>query len=445
MLTGWQTVNKKNYYFDQDGKQHYGFLKLSDGTYFLSRVDGTKRTGYFSIDYDYYYFDSTGKMQTGIQTVKGKKYFFNSNGKQDNGLQKWNGHYYFFSRVNNEMRTGLFQIDYVLHYFKEDGTAYNGIYTKGKDKYYFDSKGAIKNGFQKVDGKTYFFSRVDFRMRFGWVFVDGYKYYLDKTTGEVHTGIYRVDGIDYKFDSAGRLQTGWLESDGKTYYLNAYGEKVVDWQWIEGEKCFFNSLGVLIKKNAKYIIDVSTHQGKIDWDKVKNADMIDGVILRIGYGSYYEDGQVAANIKALKRLNIPYGVYLFSYAENKSEALQESKNMLNIIKKYDMKPTLGVYYDIESWELSNASSSNITTAKYDEIITTFVNNMHNSGYKDTYVYTDLNHIRNILSTNMRKYIRWVAQYNHYCNYDGEYFMWQYSSSERIPGISTNVDGNVWFK
>ena len=51
---------------------------------------------------------------------------------------------------------------------------------------------------------------------------------------------------------------------------------------------------------------------------------------------------------------------------------------------------------------------------------------------------------NRLNSNSRKYITWISQYYHYCEYEGYYKMWQYSSSETIPGISRNVDMNVMF-
>ena len=114
-----------------------------------------------------------------------------------------------------------------------------------------------------------------------------------------------------------------------------------------------------------------------------------------------------------------------------------------MIQKYDLNPTLGIYYDIEDWDLGYANSNNISVGMYDTIITTFINRMKENGYT-SYVYTNLSYTRNRLSSAMKQYVRWIAQYNHTCNYDGEYFMWQYSSTERVDGISTNVDSNVWF-
>lgn len=96
----------------------------------------------------------------------------------------------------------------------------------------------------------------------------------------------------------------------------------------------------------RVIIDVSEHNGVIDWEKAKSH--IDGVIIRCGYGSDYasqDDKQYRRNVSECERLGIPYGVYLYSYAENMEMARSEAAHVLRLIKGH--KLSYPVYYDLE--------------------------------------------------------------------------------------------------
>ena len=96
----------------------------------------------------------------------------------------------------------------------------------------------------------------------------------------------------------------------------------------------------------KVLIDVSEHQGKIDWEKV--MPHIDGAILRCGYGGNYEDqddSQFFRNADECTRLGIPFGVYLYSYAKSIQAAQYEADHVLRLIKPY--KLSYPVYLDLE--------------------------------------------------------------------------------------------------
>ena len=246
-------------------------------------------------------FDDTGKMQLGIVEIEGLKYYFDELGLQDFGFQVIDGNTYFFSRINNhEMRTGFFPID--------------GVY------YYFNEEGVMQTGFQVVEGITRFFSRVNGAMRTSWVLIDGYMYYFDPSTGEMTIGEKTIDNVNYVFNTDGKLRDGFVtDTDGNVRYYYPDGTYANDWVTISGKKYFFNSLGVMIGENVKKVIDVSAHQGVIDWNTVISQGGVDGVILRIAAGCEEEDAMLARNIAELHRLGIPYGIYIYSYAENKDE------------------------------------------------------------------------------------------------------------------------------
>ena len=258
----------------------------------------------------------------------------------------------------------------------------------------------------------------------------------------MQTGSYIIDGIEYVFGEDGKLKGGWQVINGNTYYLQSNGYYLTGWHYVMGEKCYFNSLGVLIGKNVKRIIDVSKHQGSIDWDTLWNSKQIDGAIIRIGFGSTGIDTQLSNNITALNRLGIPYGIYLFSYAENSQEATWEADFTNRLINDYGINPALGVYLDIEKWTTHADASDNISQATYEAIITTYINRMSNYGYTAR-VYTGKNYALNRLTELARSYVTWIAQYNYVCNYPGSYRIWQYGS-EYYPGINGAVDTNVMF-
>ena len=441
MQTGFQQINGNYYYFESDGKIYRGFKALEGKTYFFSRIDGHMKLGFQVIDDKLYYLDFNQGSIDGLVNASDGTYYL-ENGSLYRGFKQINGKTYFFSRIDGKMRTGMFDIDGYTYYFNLNGEMQIGHYIIGNYYYCFDTDGKMIRGFHTINNKKFFFSRVDGHMKLGWQFIDGEKYYFDISYG-MATGWVTIGGLEYYFNEDGTLKLGFYQKDGYTYYVDDNGIMATDWTIIEGRKFFFNSLGQMIAKDAKMIIDVSVHQGQIDWETVKNYGMVDGVILRVGFGSINEDERLAYNISELKRLGIPYGVYLFSYAENGIEAIAEANATTDLIKKYNMNPTLGIYYDIEDWTAGSANSYGITQETYQIIVENFISTMKAYGY-NSYVYTGLNFALNRFNEETRKYIRWIAQYNHVCTYPGEYDMWQYSSTERIPGINTNVDVNVLF-
>ena len=183
-------------------------------------------------------------------------------------------------------------------------------------------------------------------------------------------------------------------------------------------------------------IDVSEHNGEIDWEKVKN-DGIDFAIIRCGYGQDMEsqdDDYWEANVEACEALGIPYGVYLYSYADTLEKAQSEAQHVLRLLKGHD--PAYPVYYDLEdniTLELSDSMKT--------QIATTFCNIITDNGY-ETGVYSSLYWWNDYLTDPVfNNWSRWVAQWNPTCDYQGEYDLWQCSSTGQVDGINGNVDLN----
>ena len=180
-------------------------------------------------------------------------------------------------------------------------------------------------------------------------------------------------------------------------------------------------------------IDVSEHNRNIDWEKVKAAG-IDYAIIRCGYGDNYDnqdDKQWLRNVSECERLGIPYGVYIYSYAQSTDMATSEAQHVLRLISGH--KLSYPVYFDMED--------NSTLGSDFGAIAQTFCSTVQNAGYT-VGVYANLNWWNNYLTdTRFNQWHRWVAQYNIQCDYSGTYAMWQYSSKELVDGIDGPVDMN----
>ncbi len=189
-----------------------------------------------------------------------------------------------------------------------------------------------------------------------------------------------------------------------------------------------------------YGIDVSTHNGDINWQAVKEYG-IDFAIIRLGFGQDFEDQDDAkfkANADACKALGIPFGVYLYSYATSVTNAKSEAKHCLRLVKDYDL--SLPIYYDLEDAK----TTGTCTNSQILEISKAFATEITKAGYQvgfysNTYWWTN-----KLTDSYYDGFSRWVAQYNSTCTYTGKKDLWQYTSSGNVAGIEKNVDMNVLY-
>lgn len=193
-------------------------------------------------------------------------------------------------------------------------------------------------------------------------------------------------------------------------------------------------------------IDVSEHQGRIDWEKVK--DHIDFAILRAGYGRNNIDKQFVRNIKECNRLGIPVGVYWFSYAYTVEMAKQEAKYVLEAINPY--KVEYPVFFDLEYGTLNYARKNGVNISKRlaTDMVKAFCNEIEGARYwAGNYANPDF--INNkFYQSELERYSLWLAWYGATENQAKKYScqMWQYSESGSIPGIGTNsVDMNYEYR
>ena len=209
-------------------------------------------------------------------------------------------------------------------------------------------------------------------------------------------------------------------------------------------------------------IDVSEHNGTINWQSVKDAG-IDFAILRVGFAGDTSGGRLdnyfKRNVSECERLGIPYGVYLYSYARNEDEAQAEARLMLSALKGHS--PTLPVYYDLEEQKTNADGSPKWTpfndSSKLASIAKTFCGQIAAAGYKPG-IYANVNWFKNYLTDPCflsSGWSIWTAQSWYGGRYDeclgltpeapAKYDCWQYSFRGSVPGVSGDVDVNYWFR
>lgn len=180
-------------------------------------------------------------------------------------------------------------------------------------------------------------------------------------------------------------------------------------------------------------IDVSKHQGQIDWQKVEDSG-INYAIIRCGFGDDQTDQDDPCwgyNVSECERLGIPYGVYLYSYADNDDHAQSELNHALRLLSGHS--PQLPVYYDLE--DKSIVGSNLLSQASI------FEDGLQTAGYVPG-TYANFSWWNGSLSNDeFGKWSRWVARWNDYCGYDKEYSIWQ-NGGCYVDGIEGAVDMNI---
>ncbi len=235
-------------------------------------------------------------------------------------------------------------------------------------------------------------------------------------------------------------QTG-VENSGR--YQNGVAVDAGDFAAEDGVVTTFNASR---SGQTHWGIDVSYHQGEINWQAVKDAG-VEFAILRCGYGSEWDgngeynqdDAYWERNASECERLGIPYGVYLYSYATDESMARSEAQHVLRLLQGHH--PTLPVFYDMEDNRIAAAGSA--TLANNARV---FCDIIQQNGYRaGIYSYQNFwkAYLTDSVFTNSGWY-RWVACYNAAIfDSNGDWDMWQYGG-EYVNGVSGAVDVNYWY-
>lgn len=205
-------------------------------------------------------------------------------------------------------------------------------------------------------------------------------------------------------------------------------------------------------KELVYGMDVSQHNGKINFKKAKR-DGIEFVFIRVGYTGYTKssfslnlDKNYKTYIKDATKAGLKVGVYWYSQSTKVSEAKKEAKALLKAIKGYSI--TMPVVFD---YEFADTKKGRLDSAKLSKTNMTanalaFLNTVSNAGY-DACIYASENFLEEHLYANQisSNFKVWLANYSSKTNYKGDYEFWQHTAKGRVSGLRGNVDINFWYK
>lgn len=193
---------------------------------------------------------------------------------------------------------------------------------------------------------------------------------------------------------------------------------------------------------AKIIgIDVSEHNGALDWATIKKAG-ISFAVIRDGYGTSHTDKYFVHNIEGALAQGIPVGIYHFSYALSAAGAKKEAEYVLKLLEPYKGKIAMPVFYDFEYDTVAYAKKQGVTLGReaFNAHTVAFCDAIQAAGYRAG-VYYNLDYLRKYVDVDrVGKYVQWYAQYASTASASG-WGLWQYSSSYTIPGCSGKFDIN----
>ncbi len=192
-------------------------------------------------------------------------------------------------------------------------------------------------------------------------------------------------------------------------------------------------------------IDVSKHQGDIDWSQVNN-DNIDFAIIRAGYRGYgtgeiSEDGKFKNNIAGANAVGIDTGVYFFSQAISVSEAEEEAQFVIDLLKDYEVK--YPVVFDME-FITEEDRIRDLSMKEKTKVALAFCQKIEKAGYTPM-IYGSASWLENtVFLDDISQYDLWVSEYKDAPTFPYDFKMWQYTNRGRVAGITGNVDLNLYF-
>lgn len=192
------------------------------------------------------------------------------------------------------------------------------------------------------------------------------------------------------------------------------------------------------------VIDVSEHNGRIDFNKVK-AFGINAVIIRAGYGRGNVDGRFTENIQNAIKAGMKIGIYWFSYAYTEAMAVHEAQYCQEILEPYKNYIKLPVFFD---WEYDSMSYAKKKGFKPDKTLITSMNRtfckaIKSYGYIPGY-YTNLDYQNNYLMVSLLKdFKKWFAYYT--SEKQKNCYIWQYTDKGSVSGIQGTVDLNELYE
>lgn len=192
-------------------------------------------------------------------------------------------------------------------------------------------------------------------------------------------------------------------------------------------------------------VDVSEHQGEINWENVKN-DGISFAIVRLGYrgssqGGLYTDEFFYDNLSGAHAAGLEVGVYFYSQANSEAEAIEEARYVLSVLD--DAQLECPVFFD---WEEGTPRSERLDGVSISDVSTfsaAFCETIEAGGYKAG-VYFNQKYGYGLRLYDLQEYAFWLAEFDDTISFRYHTQYWQYSYQGTVSGIETNVDMDIRF-
>lgn len=243
--------------------------------------------------------------------------------------------------------------------------------------------------------------------------------------------------------------------DSNFIYYDVFGNKremIINENIFKNNYVFEDEEGVFSKiapngYDMSYGIDVSKHNGDIDFQKVKNSGF-EFVFLRIAYrgygkkGNLKQDEKFSENIIKAKNAGLKVGAYVFSQAKNEEEALEEASFALNILN--NEKLDLPLVFDAETIKNHIARTDNITGEQFTKNAIVFMDEIKKHEYDTAYYSNMVWEDYYFDMEKLKDYKVWYADYNNLPQTPYHFDYWQFSEKGYVDGVNGEVDLNVRF-
>ena len=213
--------------------------------------------------------------------------------------------------------------------------------------------------------------------------------------------------------------------------------------------------------SLRYGIDVSKHNGNVDWKEVRKSGKVDYAIIRAAYRGYetgriVTDSKFERNVKNATKNGIDIGLYFFTQAINEQEAIEEANYVLDLVRKYNVNVKYPIVIDTEYTPSRDGRADQLDVATRTAVCRAFCDTIRNAGYIPAVYASKYWFYDNLDVNQLNNCDIWVAHYtgdvNKTTDYKYRYNMWQYTSSGSIPGVyapfengKVNVDMSICYK
>ena len=463
--------------YKDDGRLLYGGWAQIGGKYYYAQPNQQLSLGSVSVPVrentsmnDWYYITLDGGMQTGPIPMFGGYQAYKDDGRLlYGGWAKISGKYYY-AQPNQQLSLGSVSVPVRentsmndWYYITLDGGMQTGpIPMFGGYQAYKDDGRLLYGGWAQIGGK-YYYAQPNQQLSLGSVYIPVREdtsisdwYYITVENGMRVGSVPIYGGYQCYYESGRLVYGGWATVNGKTYYADPSNQQLkTGTAVIDNVTYIFDSTGMLISEVHKGI-DVSSHQGIIDWNQVRTSGVQFAVIRIMSWqgdaatGGYAIDPDFERNIREARAAGIYVGAYWYSVAFNGSEALQE----VNIIKNsvaWNNVLNDGIILDLPmfiDYENNTAWFNSQTTyaSRTEAVRMGMIYTENILGCRPGF-YSSESYIENWFDGKQliaEGYDCWVANWSGSHGLGDDAAMWQYTSKGSVSGINGNVDLNYCY-